>query len=691
MASNRHGNKKSSLVRLEAVGDQLKSQVDSFRNDSLISIKEAATREEEEAIIKDLLKKYISLTSSVEEAMEKISSLKRDDGKVRMTDFNKRKSQEINRLQNLQEQLDEIADKIDPEESERSFQNLSMDDSLDDDYEESPGKDSRSKVPKRKGDYQNQDNTSEDEDDDFDEEEDDIDEEEEEEEDQDQEDDEEGEDMSVPRYVEAICDFEGEEPGDLEFVAGEVLTIISTREDGWWEAENRSGDRGLVPTTYLKEIDNENDDSFEKQVEEEDGRPSPSGKELWAKVREAASISQEITPVSKALSALGAMPSCFRETTLGRLAAKGGVHNLQLYLSPRLSESNLSYRDLQWNSKSNTIEPYNCKVTRLFNLVTAKHAPLPGAGVNVLSRHVRIAFSNRAKILSNVHTVRAVCLKDNLVTWKFSPVVKGTLPSLFDGNSVARIDFTDSSLGNDLIILIFLAYSFLMFHSICLSARTYELKLQGGSIYEPGVEIDNSQKSGKRGQNPFSSKKHPRLLVRLINPKRADLEILDFLPNTIITCQSYAPFIKYYREILGKVILHDSPDEQSTDLIHHPVLASFSKVIQHTDLMDALKTCWEDNIKSATRSERKDRDFMRNFFIKIFMRSAYPLLHSAELQPAAPLADNDVYQARYAVIENFLKQSNILSNLLSPNVIHNPFDSSEMSYDITGASTNLLH
>lgn len=26
------------------------------------------------------------------------------------------------------------------------------------------------------------------------------------------------------------------------------------------------------------------------------------------------------------------------------------------------------------------------------------------------------------------------------------------------------------------------------------------------------------------------------------------------------------------------------------------------------------------------------------------MKSAYPLLHSAELKPAAPLADNDVYQ-----------------------------------------------
>lgn len=38
----------------------------------------------------------------------------------------------------------------------------------------------------------------------------------------------------------------------------------------------------------------------------------------------------------------------------------------------------------------------------------------------------------------------------------------------------------------------------------------------------------------------------------------------SFLPDTIITCQSYAPFIKYYREILGKVILHDSPDDQST-------------------------------------------------------------------------------------------------------------------------------
>ncbi|CAG5128396.1 unnamed protein product, partial [Candidula unifasciata] len=57
--------------------------------------------------------------------------------------------------------------------------------------------------------------------------------------------------QSTHRFV-AVQEFEGEQDGDLSFKEGDVLTVIDTREDGWWTAENDKGGRGLVPSTFLK-------------------------------------------------------------------------------------------------------------------------------------------------------------------------------------------------------------------------------------------------------------------------------------------------------------------------------------------------------------------------------------------------------------------------------------------------------
>lgn len=51
-----------------------------------------------------------------------------------------------------------------------------------------------------------------------------------------------------------ISDFEGKKKGDLSITAGEVLTILDPKEDGWWLAENEEGEKGVVPVTYLQVI-----------------------------------------------------------------------------------------------------------------------------------------------------------------------------------------------------------------------------------------------------------------------------------------------------------------------------------------------------------------------------------------------------------------------------------------------------
>ena len=47
--------------------------------------------------------------------------------------------------------------------------------------------------------------------------------------------------------------FDAQEDGDLSFKQREVLIILeSSRDDGWLLAENAIGERGLVPSNYVK-------------------------------------------------------------------------------------------------------------------------------------------------------------------------------------------------------------------------------------------------------------------------------------------------------------------------------------------------------------------------------------------------------------------------------------------------------
>lgn len=62
----------------------------------------------------------------------------------------------------------------------------------------------------------------------------------------------------APKRVEKMVakyDFNGNDPDDLPFKKGDILTIISKDEDQWWTARNSLGQTGSIPVPYVVKYD----------------------------------------------------------------------------------------------------------------------------------------------------------------------------------------------------------------------------------------------------------------------------------------------------------------------------------------------------------------------------------------------------------------------------------------------------
>ena len=45
-----------------------------------------------------------------------------------------------------------------------------------------------------------------------------------------------------------------QDPEDLPFTKGEILTILTKDEDQWWNARNSEGKTGLIPVPYVQKV-----------------------------------------------------------------------------------------------------------------------------------------------------------------------------------------------------------------------------------------------------------------------------------------------------------------------------------------------------------------------------------------------------------------------------------------------------
>ncbi|XP_059117359.1 nephrocystin-1 isoform X4 [Peromyscus eremicus] len=666
------------LQALRRRGQELKLQVDSLVTESqLTGALEPSKR-------RDIYQRCIQLKQAVDENKNALQKLNKADESAPVGNYEKRKEEEYSLLEKLTCQLQELAVGVSKKDtlkneahSDKEEDDLTEED--EEETEETGGEEEESGEEEEKQEH------------------------------------------TFPTQAEivkyfALGDFAAQQAGDLTFKKGDILHIIEKKPDGWWLAKDAEGNEGLIPRTYLepciKKGKQESSEEGSKEGSEEDVEvvdETADGAQVkqrtdshWSAVRKALS---EINTIDM-LATMGAIPSGFRPSMLSQLLDEGNRFRASYFLQPELTTSQLAFRDLLWDAKAGTIMSRPSLVSLVLTLWSCKMIPLPGTSIQVLSRHVRLCLFDGNKVLSNIHTVRAVWQPKKPKTWTFSPQVTGILPCLLDGDCFIRSNSSTPDLG----ILFELGISYIrnstgergelscgwvflkLFDAsgVPIPAKTYELFLNGGTPYEKGVEVDPSVSRRAQGsvfRQMISMRRQPQLLVKLRSLNRRSRAMLSLLPETLVGSMCCTHILIFYRQILGDVLLRDRANLQSADLISHPVLATFPMLLEQPDVMDALRSSWAEKESTLKRSEKRDKELLKAAFLLVYHDCVLPLLYSTLLPPFR-WAEEETETARWKAIADFLKQSRenegSLKALLSPDGVHEPFDLSEQTYDFLG-------
>eukprot|EP00039_Didymoeca_costata_P004067 m.71161 g.71161 ORF g.71161 m.71161 type:complete len:451 (+) comp12217_c0_seq2:321-1673(+) len=59
--------------------------------------------------------------------------------------------------------------------------------------------------------------------------------------------------MAAGREYVAMYDFQARTRGDLGFYKGDILELVSSADPNWWQARNKSGQVGAIPSNYVKQ------------------------------------------------------------------------------------------------------------------------------------------------------------------------------------------------------------------------------------------------------------------------------------------------------------------------------------------------------------------------------------------------------------------------------------------------------
>ncbi|ESO94223.1 hypothetical protein LOTGIDRAFT_232470 [Lottia gigantea] len=536
--------------------------------------------------------------------------------------------------------------------------------------------------------------------------------------------------QGIERFV-AIDDFEAVEKGDLSVKKDEVIRIIEVREDGWWIAENDAGKQGLVPKTYLKvynqysslqqhDEEEKKEHSEEEGEEKQDGEKTPhskrrSGRELWGSLKKTVNE----TLVTDVLHAMGAGPPGFRLPTLSKYFNESEKFRMKNFLSPKLSESNLGYRDLLFNPATGEMRAVEVRLERVITITSCQQIPPPATGIIVQRRYVRMCLFDGQNVLSNIHTIRVAAEDKTERNWSFNSKISDLMDVQLHNEFFIRSNSTNSNIG----VLFELCISCVKSKSeergefscgwvhlpltdktgVPIANKNYDLYVHGGTPYERDVEVDPSVSRREfikfnllnKGSRRYSSSnalvslisgnKQPRLLVKVSVPNKEQKTQLDLLPEILVGDMCLLPFYTYYRQILADALIIKRLDLDSTEVIHSPFLRQFPKVADNPDLMSLFRETWVNKLKAVKRAEKRDVEAMKGLLDKVFKESVYPVITTGNFVPYKT-GNTEIEMKRKNVIEKFSQikreRKSALAALLASDIVYTPFDMSEVTFNI---------
>ncbi|XP_078482955.1 nephrocystin-1-like [Ciona intestinalis] len=728
------------LGTLQKQADQLKSKIDEV---TAITKKWSFKSAEEPQVITchDNCIQYKIEASTL---LLQANNLQKHEEPEAVSNFEQKKMDEVKRLQNFQMRLDKIMETMEELENGdnlRSTREKEIKEIKEDDEQEDNGDDN-------------------------------------EEEDLSEEEYEDEEDTETEDLHEVLCDFQGEQADDLNIKVGDIVDILSKRDDGWWKAENEEGKVGMVPSTFLKKYEEEEDKEEEVSapvsdlaspeaviqepvIEDSSEVNTPrtefwlesniwssedSGKQLWKGIKDQVSEPQKMD-VTDVLSAMGALPAGFRPSMMYNLLLKSEEYSLRKAILPTLSESQLGFENLHWDPATDQLRKLVTRVLRSCRLWKCKMIPVPSTGVEVLSRHVRIALFDGTNILSNIRTVRAQADETKPKMWNFPTTKTGAiLPSLLDGHSIVRSNNKHSNIG----ILFELGITYIRTPPkrlvrfsdglLCeysdseneeqpesardklrqtgergemscgwvhlklfdeqgnaIPNKAYELNLNGGTPFEQGVEVDPSIKKrapSSRLRLLLAANKQPKLMVQIGTPSNAKRKYMDLLPSNIILPSTFCEIVSYFRRVLVDALVRNRISTTDADLVDSPVIATFIEAAGSSDIMDAIRNLWTEKAKEFTRADKRDKDSLKDVFKSTVMETAYPLLHSNQLTKSK-WADYQVESQRWQYINQTTQATKApngaLNFFLSTSDNVEPFDNiAELTYDISDHAQLIL-
>lgn len=657
--------KKGPLQTVQKETDDIKKRVDALVRDvNRLGVSEGT----------ESLQRCSDLQNTVAETLERLKKFTKADESAPIGNYDQFKRDEEDRLRALQDRLKALALQLHPQDvglsSAEAEEDSAEEDSEEEDVQDDKTKDNDDDDDDEVGDVAHSTNRT-----------------------------------GVRTYV-ALSDFTGEEEEDLPVQKGAVVRILQKNKDGWWLAQDSKGNKGLVPRNFLKVISTRERERESEEEEEESDEEQGDEKEIaqgelrtlhnWDTIRRA------ITEIdaTDVLSAMGAIPPGFRTSTLSKLLDEGTSYRASHYIQPRLSQSELCFKDLHMDPDTGKVHSRSSRVCLTLTLWSCRMIPPPGVGLQVLSRHIRLCAFNGTEVLSNIHTVRATYNPSSPKTWSFSPRMSSMLPCLLDGDCFIRCDSDSPDLG----ILLELGITYIrnstgergdlscgwaflkLFdeNGALTPLRTYELTVSGGTPYE--AETDADATSTKRGPGPgvlqqmLMSRKQPKLIVKLRSPNTRMREQLNLLPGTITGYLSTVHLLSLYRQLLADALLLDRVTMQNADLICSAVLATFPAVLDQSDLMDAFRKLWAESESNLKRSEKKDITVLKKLFESVYMSGVFPLLYSAEM-PAPFWAEETTENQRARLIYS-PDHKTTRETMLSPDHSHQAFDISQVTYDL---------